>query len=64
VLHDPEIDAGVAGIRAEFDSYHPMVAIESALRDLTPAAGPRDPVRRRDSLPSRAFQAELHDGQR
>ncbi|ACV78946.1 glycosyltransferase [Nakamurella multipartita] len=64
VLHDPEIDAGVAGISAEFESYHPMVAIESALRDLTPAAGPRDPVRRRDSLPSRAFQAELHDGQR
>jgi UDP:flavonoid glycosyltransferase YjiC (YdhE family) len=37
VLHDPEIDANIARIRAELDSYHPLRFIESALRDLTPA---------------------------
>lgn len=39
VLHDPEIDANVAAIRAEFDSYQPMAAIDSAWRDLARATG-------------------------
>ena len=38
VLPDPEIDADVAAIRAEFDPHQPAV-IDSTMRDLTPATG-------------------------
>lgn len=62
VLRDPEIDAGLARIRAEFDTYDPMAAIESALGELAPPRARLDRVPPQGvGLPDRPVPAELDE---